>query len=56
MNKENTLHRYQRLSAELVLQESIVVDIENQESDVVIRARKEVARIKHDICELLKAM
>jgi hypothetical protein len=54
MNTEEIKARLQQLNGEMYLQTQIANDVENQQSDDVIRARKEVQRIKHDISELLK--
>jgi hypothetical protein len=53
MNQEQ-LKEYGRLNAELMVQERIAHDVEGQQSDDVIRARKEVQRIKFDIVALLE--
>ena len=51
--KTETTTRYAQLSAEMRQQHQIAMDIENNDSDAVIRARKEIERIKHDIANLL---
>ncbi len=56
MKRQEMMNRYQQLSAELFNEYRIAVDIDSQDSDTVIRARKEIARIKNDIFELLNAM
>ena len=53
--KTETTTRYAQLSAEMYKQCQIANDIENNDSDDVIRAKKEVERIKHDIANLLDA-
>lgn len=54
MTKEQVLNELRRLNSELRKAEQIAFDIEGNQSDDVIRARKEANRIKHDIAYLLE--
>jgi hypothetical protein len=53
--KTQDLTRYAQLNAEMYEMHQIANDIENNHSDDVMRARKEIERIKHDIANLLDA-
>ena len=54
MNKEAVTQRLRQLNSEMLEQMQIASDIDGQQSDDVIRARKEVVRIQHDIAYLLE--
>lgn len=56
MTTEDLRNRYQQLNAELMANHRIASDFENQQSDDVIRAKKEIERIQHDIANLLESM
>ena len=53
MNKQEVLNRLQELNNAMYQWNKIAIDIDG-ESDDVIRARKEIERIKHDIAYLLE--
>lgn len=48
--------RYSQPNAEMYRLNQIAIDTENNDSDSVIRAKKEIERIKHDIANLLNAL
>ena len=55
MLRNEIMARYQALSAELQTQHAIAMDVD-RDSDDVIRARKEIARIQFDIAWLLEKL
>jgi hypothetical protein len=54
MSKDEAIKRYRQLTAELYQQNLIARDIDGQQSDDVIKARKEIKRIQHDIQYLME--
>ena len=55
MLRNEIMARYQALSAELQTQHAIAMDVD-RDSDDVIHARKEIARIQFDIAWLLEKL
>lgn len=56
MTNKEALTRYAQLNAEMRQQHQIANDIEGNDSDTVIRAKKEIQRIQHDIAYVFEVI